>query len=382
MRARSASAAASRCRIFATTGSGALAMNAGLPSLARPAPPPSRRRPGPCRAGLRSAATSIVPERSSSTVTPTPTGSDRRRGEAPRPARRGAAASGWPLVRGERGAVEPVSRAGDPLAGLEALVGAEPADLGDQPLQRGDLAPRRRRRARRRLGGRPSARRPDSPPVSVGPQLLGDERRRSGAAAAAATSSTCAEHAPGRLAAARPRRAAPWPARGTSRRPRPRRSGTARRRPWRTRSPRRARRPRRSTSLQPGQDPAVGGGQLRRPAGHRSTRRAVDQREPGGVPQLVAEVAGALRPTPRRSARRRRGWRRAARVKRSASAPYASIQSSGSTTLPQDFDIFLPNWSRTRPCSATVSERLPRRPSRTGRTSSSGRPRRTGCRSR
>ena len=43
-----------------------------------------------------------------------------------------------------------------------------------------------------------------------------------------------------------------------------------------------------------------------------------------------------------------------ARVNRSASAPYLSIQSSGSTTLPNDLDIFLPRASRTMPCRATV----------------------------
>jgi hypothetical protein len=43
-----------------------------------------------------------------------------------------------------------------------------------------------------------------------------------------------------------------------------------------------------------------------------------------------------------------------ARVKRVASVPKRSIQSIGSTTLPLDLDIFLPNWSRTRPCSAMV----------------------------
>ena len=42
-----------------------------------------------------------------------------------------------------------------------------------------------------------------------------------------------------------------------------------------------------------------------------------------------------------------------ARVNLVASAPNLSIQSSGSTVLPRDLDIFLPNWSRTRPCSAT-----------------------------
>ena len=42
-----------------------------------------------------------------------------------------------------------------------------------------------------------------------------------------------------------------------------------------------------------------------------------------------------------------------ARVNLVASAPNRSIQSSGSTVLPRDLDIFRPNWSRTRPCSAT-----------------------------
>src|SRR5258707_6669862 len=43
-----------------------------------------------------------------------------------------------------------------------------------------------------------------------------------------------------------------------------------------------------------------------------------------------------------------------ARVKRVASVPKRSIQSSGSTTFPLDLDIFLPNWSRTRPCRTMV----------------------------
>src|SRR5262249_18945985 len=42
-----------------------------------------------------------------------------------------------------------------------------------------------------------------------------------------------------------------------------------------------------------------------------------------------------------------------ARVNRVASAPNRSIQSSGSTVLPRDLDIFLPSASRTRPCKAT-----------------------------
>src|SRR5690606_38661469 len=43
-----------------------------------------------------------------------------------------------------------------------------------------------------------------------------------------------------------------------------------------------------------------------------------------------------------------------AMVHRVASAPYRSIQSIGSTTLPKDLDIFLPCLSRTIPCSATT----------------------------
>ncbi len=43
-----------------------------------------------------------------------------------------------------------------------------------------------------------------------------------------------------------------------------------------------------------------------------------------------------------------------ASVKRTASEPYASIHSSGLITLPNDRDIFLPNWSRTMPWRAMV----------------------------
>ena len=43
-----------------------------------------------------------------------------------------------------------------------------------------------------------------------------------------------------------------------------------------------------------------------------------------------------------------------AKVKRNASAPYLSINSMGSTTFPRLFDIFLPNWSRTKPCNMIV----------------------------
>src|SRR5690348_7046244 len=43
-----------------------------------------------------------------------------------------------------------------------------------------------------------------------------------------------------------------------------------------------------------------------------------------------------------------------ARVNLVASAPNRSTQSSGSTVFPRDLDIFLPNWSRTSPCSTTT----------------------------
>src|SRR5690349_12294480 len=49
------------------------------------------------------------------------------------------------------------------------------------------------------------------------------------------------------------------------------------------------------------------------------------------------------------------GFAPRASVNRVASAPNRSIHSSGSTTLPEDFDIFLPYWSRTMPCRATTS---------------------------
>ena len=41
-------------------------------------------------------------------------------------------------------------------------------------------------------------------------------------------------------------------------------------------------------------------------------------------------------------------------MKRTASEPYLSIQSSGSTALPKDLDIFLPCSSRTMPWKAMV----------------------------
>src|SRR5262249_57562857 len=63
-------------------------------------------------------------------------------------------------------------------------------------------------------------------------------------------------------------------------------------------------------------------------------------REAGGQSSLIASSLPGVAPR--------------ARVKRVASVPKRSIQSSGSTTLPLDLDIFLPNWSRTSPCSTIV----------------------------
>ena len=63
-------------------------------------------------------------------------------------------------------------------------------------------------------------------------------------------------------------------------------------------------------------------------------------REPAAQSSLIASSLPGVAPL--------------ARVKRVASVPKRSIQSIGSTTFPFDFDIFLPNWSRTRPCSVMV----------------------------
>ena len=124
----------------------------------------------------RSAATSITPAVSSSTVTPSATtdavGAKLRAGGA-EPQQRADA----PLVAGQGAAGQPGERGGHLLPRAQPLVGAEPADLGHQPHQRGDLG-LGRRVAGRRSASAPAAGAPgrwpghgaimtDSPPVSA-----------------------------------------------------------------------------------------------------------------------------------------------------------------------------------------------------------------------
>lgn len=70
MRVMSSSALASRVRIFSTTWSGALARNASFPSLPSACAFSFSAAPRSFVRRLRSAATSIVPDRSSATVAP------------------------------------------------------------------------------------------------------------------------------------------------------------------------------------------------------------------------------------------------------------------------------------------------------------------------
>ena len=104
----------------------------------------------------------------------------------------------------------------------------------------------------------------------------------------------------------------------------------------------------------PAADPTLGRPQLSRvrsPAGRvgGDRRRAGPEHEAGRIPELVGEVTGPLELL----------WANfwslpgevpLIRVNRNASAPITSIASSGSTTLPVVFDIFLPIASRTMPC--------------------------------
>ena len=133
----SASAVASRVRILATTGSGALPRNASLPSffsrvallllgrgqvLGEP----------PALGGHVDGARQV--ERDPGTA-------DRQRGGGVEALAGRLEPQQLPdrvLVRGQRRAVED-QFGGHLLAGLQALVGAEPADLGDDPLDLGDL---------------------------------------------------------------------------------------------------------------------------------------------------------------------------------------------------------------------------------------------------
>ena len=212
--------------------------------------------------------------------------------------------------------------------------------------------------ASRRPGlGRPWRERERSPPSRVSPderapELVGDERDdrvqqpQHGVQAPAEHRARAVGRRPARPAAA------PWPARRTSRRARPRRSGRARRRPCRIRRPRSSA----STSAVTSSSRV----RIQRSAAVRlrvveRQRRigAVHQRETRGVPELVDEVAAALDPFLRQrdvAARvRRAGERPAQRV----GAVVVDELRAGRSTLPADLLIFLPRASRTRPCTIT-----------------------------
>ena len=68
---------------------------------------------------------------------------------SPRPPAGGAAAAGWPPRARASAVPSRVEPGRDPLAGLQALVGAEPADLGDDLLELARSPPRRPRRGSR-----------------------------------------------------------------------------------------------------------------------------------------------------------------------------------------------------------------------------------------
>ena len=160
--------------------SGAFSTNLGLPSFLlglRRAPSARRRGRGPSRA--RSAATSMASDVSSSTRT-VPRGQDDldggRRREV-RPAARPAGPAGETRrpVPGEAGLVQPDDPGGDAPAVGHPLLGAEPADLRDQPLHVCD--PGGGHRIRRRPGVDRPRRHDDRLPTRQRlPQRLGDER--------------------------------------------------------------------------------------------------------------------------------------------------------------------------------------------------------------
>ena len=202
----------------------------------------------------------------------------------------------------------PASTGRDPLARPQALVGAEPAHLGDQPHQRGDLglgggvARGRLARPRHRTPCRPARRHHDRVPAGQRrPQLLGDERHHRVQQPQQPVEHV-AEHRAGDLRPDRPpagpssrpvRPGWPWPAPGTSRRTRPRRSGRAPRRACRTRTPRNSPSTSAVTAASRDRIQRSGGGQARGRGQRVRHAGPVQQREPGGVPQLVAEVPGA-----------------------------------------------------------------------------------------
>ena len=116
MRARSASAAASRSRILATTVSGALSMNASLPSLARhcaasfSAAARSFVQPGPFGRDVDGAA-GVQRDRHSAGRSASVAGGGEAVGRLVQPDQR----PDQRLVGGEPAAVEPGQPGGDPL---------------------------------------------------------------------------------------------------------------------------------------------------------------------------------------------------------------------------------------------------------------------------
>ena len=231
IRSTSSPATCWRARILATTSSGALARNASLPSLAAGHASSFCAAARSFSSRRRSAATSTVPEVSSSTST------------VPRDSRTSTDAVGVNPSLGvgqprqrrhggdlavQVGLVDADSRAGTP-AGRRALVAAEPADLGDQLLHVGDaLGGNGIQRDTRTAAGH-SAITTDSPAGQRLPQRLGDERHHRVQQPQQRVEHR-GQHRGGVLV--RPLgTAAPWPVPGTSRRTRPTRSGRAPRRP-------------------------------------------------------------------------------------------------------------------------------------------------------
>ena len=298
-RAMSDSAAARRWRDFAMTSAGALSVKPRCRAWPASARASLRAAARSFSSRLRSAATSTVPARSSSTVTPS-VSEGRGDGEAVLVrGRPGAAGSGsdssWPR---QRGGSMPARRAGHPLARPQPLVGTEPADLGHQAHQRLDLGLGRRVAERERRPGRHHHR------------VLAGQR--------ASTARRSRTASPGGAAAAAGRARTRAPAGRLVRRARHR----AQRHLGQLQVPvaelvpgevverlahlaelellEAARRPPRSPP-QPGQDPAVGRALwLAVPTGRAAWRRApFISANLVGVPQLVAEVPRARPPTPR-----------------------------------------------------------------------------------
>ena len=154
----------------------------------------------------------------------------------------------------ERGSTRRLNRAGIRWRGLIPWSLTEPAELHHHACSAPIDVARPPGPVAGRIGRRPRRDHHRLAAGQRGPQRLGDERHER-VQQPQQPVQHLAEHPPGGRRAGRRRPARPWPAPGTSRRPRPRRSGRAGRRPWRTRSRRRA------VDLgdhpvQPGQDPA------------------------------------------------------------------------------------------------------------------------------